>query len=441
MFRVAARIAALFLAVVAVLLTATAAADAATHRLFGGQVLPSASSAPSTVLILSGSGSSASQCTGSILDATHVLTAAHCTRNEQGQPFPSGSSIFFIGMTSLDSDEGLVGPVLGARVHPAYNPATGQADVAVLQVPKMALGGTITAMPIVDAGAAPAAGTAVRAFGWGESGNSTWDGNERVLDLTVGVPTDCWSGVAAVGCAQTPTGGPCPGDSGGPVVRNGVQVGVTDTRIGAECVAGSQLGFADLSAPSIAQFVRGNDSPPPLPSMTGAPSLAPPPLTGGAATCTPPTWANAASTSTVFFHRDAGTVVQEGPATTYVPKPSDAGHELGCRSIAQAPGGSAVATAPSGVQVLASQLTLRARGASATVSYTGASALALSATLTNAKGHKAWTKTVDTTRSLRLPKVRAGVYRLCVDAPAAGQFASAQACQRWRAPVAKRRGS
>jgi len=82
--------------------------------------------------------------------------------------------------------------------------------------------------------------------------------------------------------------------------------------------------------------------------------------------------------------------------------------------------------------VLAAKLAVRAAKRAATVSYSGASGLRLAATLTNAKRRKVWSKSVSGPR-LRLPKVRPGLYRLCVDAPAAGQFAAVQACTRWRA--------
>jgi hypothetical protein len=213
-----------------------------------------------------------------------------------------------------------------------------------------------------------------------------------------------------------------------------VQVGVTGTRIGTNCSAGSQLGFADLTAPAIAQFVRGNDSPPPLPMASAPATLAPPPLTGGSATCTAPQWSNAATTTTVFFHRDGGQVVQDGASTSYQPKASDVGHELGCRSVAQAAGGSATAPAATGLKVLAPTLAVRAAKRTATVSYTGADGLKLTATLTNARGRKAWDGTVPASRHVQLPRRASGIYRLCVDAQAAGQFAAAQACTRWRAP-------
>jgi hypothetical protein len=435
----AARIAALLMTS-ATLAAAAPAAHGASHRIFGGQVVDAPSSAPFTVLIVAASGSASSLCTGSVIDASHVLTAAHCAVNDQGQRFAARDFEFLIGASTLTRNEGLIGPVRRVRIHPAYDPSSGQADVAVLEVPPMPLSNTISPVPLVAVGAAPVAGATVRAFGWGESGPGEVDGNERMLDLTLGAPTDCWSGVAAVGCARTDAGGPCPGDSGGPIVRDGVQIGVTNTRIGNDCVAGSQLGFVDLSAAGIAEFVRGSDAPPAMPSAAAPATLIPPPLTGGVATCKAPAWANAVTTTSVFFHRDGGAVVQEGPANTYAPKPSDAGHELGCRSVAQSPGGSAIAPAAAGLKVLAPQLSLRAGQRSAAVSYSGAGELPLTATLATTNGRTVWTKALGATRTVRLPTAAAGAYRLCVNAPAAGQFAGDQACERWRSPTTNKPG-
>ena len=430
MLSAAARIAALLLAGAVI---ACAPANAASPRVFGGQPVGVASSAPFSVAVVSSSATVQALCSGSIIDQTHVLTAAHCTRDEQGQPWPAGGMIVVVGTTSLDGS-GLVGFVQSVRVHPAYNPATGEADVAVLQVPPIAPGATIAPIPLVAEGAAPAPGTPVRVHGWGDNApGGAWDGVERMLDLTVGSPADCWSGVAATGCARADTGSPCPGDSGSAVVRDGVAVGVLDIGVGPECSAGAQLGFADLSAPGIARFVHGDDNPPPLPFTTGQATLTPPALSGGTAVCAAPQWTNAATTSTVFFHADGGAVVQSGPSTAYAPKPSDAGHQLGCRSVAQAAGGSASADATATLAVLPSRLSVRAGRSAAAVSYSGAPGLGLSATLLTAKGHQVWTHRLGAARRLHL-KARPGLYRLCVAAPSAGQYAGALACTRWRAP-------
>lgn len=435
----AARIAALLVAACAAT-ALTAPAHAAAPRYIGGTTVASPSDAPSTVFVGMASGSEFGFCTGSIIDATHVLTAAHCAVTSQGQRFPADSIVVGLGFSSFEGEEGLFGPVLSVRVHPEYDPATGRADIAVLEVPPIAAGATIAPIPLVAVGTPLTAGSVVRGFGWGDTGSAATDPFEQMLDLTVGAPTDCWSGVPAVGCARNPTGAACPGDSGGPIVKDGIQVAVTNTRIGLDCAPGSTLGFVDLSAPGIGLFVRGDDHPPVMPFTSAVPKLTPPPLEGGAATCEPPAWTNAESTTTVFLHRDDGAVVQQGPSTTYTPGAGDVGHALGCRSIAQSSGGTAVAGAPAGFSVRGADLAVRAGRTRAGISYSGAPRLAVTATLTDGAGRTAWTREDVSARRLRMPKVDTGRYRLCVQAPAAGQFAAAEACTSWRSTPRKARG-
>ncbi|HET6548348.1 MAG TPA: trypsin-like serine protease, partial [Solirubrobacter sp.] len=260
-----------------------APAHAAEPRYIGGTPVGAPSNAPFTVLVIAASGSGVSLCTGSVIDQTHVLTAAHCTVNDQGQRYPAGSFTIGIGFASLDAEDALFGPVGSVRVHPEYDPATGRADVAVLAVPPIAPGSTIAPIPLTPVGTPVAAGSVVRGYGWGDTGSPATDSLEQMLDLTVGSPTDCWSGVPGVGCARSDVGSACPGDSGGPIVRDGVQVGVLTMGVGLNCAAGTLNGFIDLSAPGIGLFVRGNDSPPPMPFTTTPASLTPPPLGGGAA--------------------------------------------------------------------------------------------------------------------------------------------------------------
>jgi hypothetical protein len=94
------------------------------------------------------------------------------------------------------------------------------------------------------------------------------------------------------------------------------------------------------------------------------------------------------------------------------------------------------------IAVQAASLSVRPAKTSAAISYTGPEDLKLKVTIARS-GHTAWTKTT-TSRRVALPStVRPGIYRLCVDAPAAGQFAGAESCKPWRAVAAakkKKRG-
>jgi hypothetical protein len=173
-----------------------------------------------------------------------------------------------------------------------------------------------------------------------------------------------------------------------------------------------------------------------MPFATAPATLTAPPLTGGAVTCTAPAWTNALTTTSVFEHRDDGKVVQSGPANSYAPTVADVGHQLTCRSVAQAPGGSASEPAETTLSIVAAQLSLRAGKTSVALSYAGAGDLALHLSMTDSRKHEVWKHDAGAARTVKLPTPKAGLYTLCVSAPAAGQFAATQKCQKWRA-VAK----
>src|SRR5215471_2018223 len=103
----------------------------------GGQTIQ-VQSAPWTVFVQQSSGSSRFLCTGAIVDASHVLTAAHCMFN--GSCAPAAPAAFQVRAgvsnysaplaTDLEQDRG----VSSVRIHPGYvcTGHPGPDDVAVL---------------------------------------------------------------------------------------------------------------------------------------------------------------------------------------------------------------------------------------------------------------------------------------------------------------------
>jgi hypothetical protein len=443
MARMARRTGTSLVAAVLAALLVCASASAATPRYVGPAVASSAD-APYTVLILLPSG----YCTGSILDASRVLTAGHCVYDTNNQVLPpsmflvsAGTNQFVSKSAPPDYEARLVASV---RVHPAYNPAVGGAgDVAILQLTRpLTFNGSVGAIPLIDVGPAPATGSIVRGYGWGiQSTDGAEDGYEHSLaDLTVRAASTCSAGVAGIFCLQSPTGEACHGDSGGPIVSaSGQLVGAVSYGVSVTCQANNVDAMVDLAAPAIALWLRGNDNPPAMPFTDKPATLTPPPLTGGAATCTPPTWTSSPTLTTVFFQTADGAVVQDGPSNTYVPRPADVGKTLGCRSHAQTAGGTADMPAGGTIAVQAASLSVRPAKKTASISYTGPEDLPLKVTIVRG-GHTAWTKTTASRRVALPSSLRSGIYRLCVDAPAAGQFASGQSCNPWRARGKKRRG-
>ncbi len=156
-------------------------------------------------------------CGGTVLDATHVLTAAHCG------VLPGDKAV--IGRTRLSEGGGQVRTVTKAVSAREYTTPTKGYDWSVLT-----LDAPVSAPPVplgvVDSDAATA-------IGWGV----TEEGGEAASDelLEVGVPVisnpTCALSYPGILPTMICAGGfgrdSCQGDSGGPLIVDGRQVGIT----------------------------------------------------------------------------------------------------------------------------------------------------------------------------------------------------------------------
>jgi hypothetical protein len=343
---------------VAVLLALLAAAPtaAAAQRVLGGSVVTSTSEAPWSINLSAPQGTGTFRCSGTIVDATHILTAAHCTFNGSAQR-PVGDYTITAGIVDRnggDHSAEQTRSVSAVRVHPGYVSGLVGSDVALLRLSSGfdLSGPAVKAIDVVGVGGTPALGSTVRLYGWGrtsESGAS--DGLERKLDFGVVRRYECAPGVPSLFCVTTPTGDACSGDSGGGSIVPGTTpllVAVNSFSLGSTgCVAGGRNGQTDLASPEIADWMAGDDSPTLAPRSSGSPRVN---IIGSdTVECTNPGWSGTPSLTTEFLDDNTGDVLQRGPATFKVPPQRD----ITCVSIAANTGGTSEALATNSVRLVA----------------------------------------------------------------------------------------
>ncbi len=190
-----------------------------------GPIVTSAGQAPWSVVLVANTSGGEQQCSGSLIDLTHVLTAAHCVFDDgTGQLIAPSGFVINAGIASeLPASVAVnVGAlevlrVAAVRVMPGYVYASDTAgvanDVAELTLATPATP-TSTVQPIAVApvGASPQPGATTSVYGWGQSTTGISDQNEHLLTQTVLQPWTCDSGVSARICTVSATADSCPGD-------------------------------------------------------------------------------------------------------------------------------------------------------------------------------------------------------------------------------------
>jgi Trypsin len=339
------RISLVVMALVGSVVPAAAAAPVPpTAASIGGQPVASATEAPWSVhLTMSRPDTDlVGGCSGSIIDATHILTAAHCTYLEGEEPWLN--YVARAGITALYPPEQSgeqVREAVEVRRHPYFVGAPVR-DVAVLRVePPFDLAPpNVEAIAVTGSSASPNA--SLRLFGWGLTGPESFDGQEHSLDVATLEQWRCpaFEGVPSILCGRAPAGSPCPGDSGGGFVGSGPAVyATTSVTIGPRCSAGAETGNVDLGSPEIRRWLEGDESPPRAPESIFYATIGGRKAAGRKARCSSDIWSGEPTLLTAFVEPDSGEVLQRGASSTYVLRASDIGHRVKCVSIAINAGG------------------------------------------------------------------------------------------------------
>ena len=138
-----------------------AAAGQTAHSSIVGGTRIAVTSVPWQVYVAVGSNLA---CGGSVLDARHVLTAAHCVVPEgQGTPRPASDFTVWAGYDNLTAATTPAGSqqagVTALRVHPYYEERSKADDVAVLMLGSaLSFGPRIQPIALAPVGGAPAPG-------------------------------------------------------------------------------------------------------------------------------------------------------------------------------------------------------------------------------------------------------------------------------------------
>jgi secreted trypsin-like serine protease len=300
------------------------------------------------------------QCGGSILSSTIILTAAHCTDLENStQPVPAADYTVMAGNSYdyLPSGTMQVRSVAAVRRDPLYSISPVSDDVALMQLSSpLELSPAVhaEAIGIVAENQPPAPGTSLRISGYGRQAPNE-EGFDRQLSattLTASNPSseNCQTLTspdnAVLLCAESPTSSTCQGDSGGPLVEGtpAVQVGIVD--FGKEgCPTGFPDAFTNLAAPEIRAFLEGNESPPQAARDTAVPKLSyagTAPTAGAATGCEAGTWTDTPTLS-YAFQTASGATLQSGSSNTFAPTSANVGAQLVCIVTATNAGGTAYA--------------------------------------------------------------------------------------------------
>ncbi len=311
-------------------------------------------------------------CGGTIRDATHVMTAAHCVFEQNGQQVQPSQIDVLAGVSLLsDEDNGQRVGVKTITVHSSWDDVSFGYDATLLELESaLDLSGTkakaLTPITAAEAAAINDASDTLLVSGWGstvqyapddETTPPSYPDELRSVEVPFVADGACyadtnWIIATLMLCAGTGGKDSCQGDSGGPLVydvdtsaaRAWRLAGIVSWGLG--CAWPGNPGvYTEVWQSSIRQFLTGSTTVEPpvnvqLPGISGSPQI------GTSLNCAPGTWTGSPSYSFQFerYAGDAKTVVRTYAAgSTYTVQTADEGTTIACRVKATNNGGSAEA--------------------------------------------------------------------------------------------------
>jgi hypothetical protein len=353
--------------VVGCCLFASAAAQAARPAIVGGTPI-SITQAPWQVVIEAGlAGGGGIRCGGSIIDASHILTAAHCVFDSGTHSLIQAENFIVLAGTS-DFDSGPVATeqeraVTAVRPHPfySYEPDSGHIntdDVAILTLEtplslKTGPTAAVASIPLASATVGPPEGSPVNLTGFGKQDPQAPESSGQLYSIGMSIVyrRECGGEDDAVLiCASSPAGSPCNGDSGSGLTFGSpaVLVGVEDDYFLVSqqaCAAGAENALTNVAAPEIGDFIAGSEAPPRAPRGGGA-AIRGITTTGNSLTCEPGAWSENPSFTYTFIDTQ-GQALQQGPSSTYPLTAADVGRAILCQVQATTAGGTGEGRTPS----------------------------------------------------------------------------------------------
>ena len=199
----------------------------------------------------------------------------------------------------------------------------------------------------------PKAGTRVALAGFGrtdvnEPSGLTLNGQTLTLRDPLACPSGVDPGEADLVCATGTIATPCFGDSGTALylpTQPPVLVGVADFGESDFCLPGEKGWYANVGAPEILDFIRGDDDPPAAPTFRQGPTLTWSSLrVGSRVVCRAGRWTGRPSyLLTLKAEKSAVRRTAVAASLTYVLRRADVGHALRCSVSATNAGGTGVA--------------------------------------------------------------------------------------------------